>query len=105
MGRPVGSRIRQNMLEIIFFLNKVHGYKLYLMYQTVYGKVAQKSIYYNLRKGVDTGEIDIDSAVREKGDFSWGDVAMKTYYKLGPNAQTKSLKYVSEALKRHKFIE
>ena len=35
------------------------------------------------------GEFEIDKVEREQGEFSWGNVAEKTYYRLGKNAQPR----------------
>jgi DNA-binding PadR family transcriptional regulator len=97
-GRPVGSVIRQKILEILCHVNSMHGYEVYKHYQEIFGRVAMKSIYYNLNKGVDLGEIEIESSREEVGQYSWGDKAMKTYFKLGPKANPKYLKYVRKKL-------
>lgn len=99
-GRPVGSKIRQKIIEILCHVKSMHGYEIYKHYQEIFGKVAMKSIYYNLNKGVDIGEIEIESSKEELGDYSWGDKAMKTYFKNGPNANPKYLKYVERKLKK-----
>lgn len=88
-GRPVFSVIRQNMTEILFYLGKGYGYDIYKYYVEVYPKVTLRSIYYHLRKGVELGEFEVEKIEKEKGEYSWGEMAEKIYYKLGVNAQPK----------------
>lgn len=96
-GRPFRSEIRQRIIEILNYIKKGYGYEIYKIYSRVFPKATMRSIYYHLRKGVDLGEIEVEEKVSEKGDFSWGSEAEKTYYKLGPNAKPKG----NEILKRY----
>jgi hypothetical protein len=59
-----------------------------------------RSIYYHLKKGVDLGELSLNKVEKEKGDYSWGDYAEKTYYSLGKKAQAKGDSKVEEFLKK-----
>ncbi|MBS1266621.1 MAG: hypothetical protein MAG795_00588 [Candidatus Woesearchaeota archaeon] len=86
-GRPVHSKIRQNIIEILFFMGRGHGYKIYKHYVAIFPKVTRRSIYYQLKKGKEMGLFTIDKVEKEKGEFSWGSSATKTYYKLGPQAK------------------
>jgi len=88
-GRPVGSKVRQNIIEILYFLGSAHGYHIYKIYKSVYPQVTLRAIYYHLKKGVETEELTISDIQREKGDFSWGTEAEKTYYALGKRAKPK----------------
>ena len=88
-GRPVKSQIRQNIIEILYFLGKGYGYDIYKVYREVFPKVTMRSIYYHLKKGVEIGEIQIKTVKAEKGDYSWGESAEKTYYSLGERAIPK----------------
>ncbi len=88
-GRPVGSSVRQNILEILAVLGRGHGYQIYKIYRDVYPKVTLRVIYYHLKKGIDLGELEVQNVEREKGDYSWGSEAEKIYYKLGPKAQAQ----------------
>ena len=85
-GRPVGSAVRQNVLEILAVLGRAHGYQIYKVYRDLFPKVTLRVIYYHLKKGKDLGELEIEKVEREKGDYSWGSEAEKIYYKLGPKA-------------------
>ena len=95
-GRPVRSQIRQNIIEILYFFKKLYGYEIYKMYIQLYPKVTMRSIYYNLAKGVQLGEIKIDKIQSEKGEYSWGDEAEKIYYAIGQNAKPQIDKRVKE---------
>ncbi len=86
-GRPVGSAVRQNVLEILNVLGRAHGYQIYKIYRDLFPKVTLRVIYYHLKKGTELGELVIERVEKEKGDYSWGTEAEKIYYKLGPKAQ------------------
>ncbi len=88
-GRPIGSTVRQNIIEIINVLGKSHGYEIYKVYRDLFPKVTLRVIYYHLRKGLDLGELEIEKISMEKGNYSWGGEAEKIYYKLGPKARAK----------------
>jgi len=104
-GRPVFSRIRQNIVELLYFMGRGYGYEVYQAYVDIFPKVTMRSVYYQLRKGVDLGELEIESVKVEKGDYSWGADAEKTYYKLGKNAQPKGEQRIKEYLERKKNPE
>lgn len=86
-GRPVKSEIRQNIVEILFFMKQGYGYEIYKAYIAIFPKVTMRSIYYHLKKGVDLGEFKVDKVEKEKGDYSWGGEAEKIYYALGDKAK------------------
>ncbi|RLE39119.1 hypothetical protein DRJ17_01860 [Candidatus Woesearchaeota archaeon] len=102
-GRPVKSRIRQNIVEILYYLKEGYAYEIYKIYRSIFPKATMRSIYYNLRKGVSLGEFKISRIEREKGDYSWGPEAEKTYYSLGRNASPSMKIDVKEAVE--KYIE
>lgn len=101
-GRPVRSRIRQNVVEILYYLGEGYGYRIAKMYNEIFPPVTQRSIYYHLRKGLLTKEIEMHKIEQEKGDFSWGQAVEKKYYVLGKNAEPKGEKRVKEFLSRWK---
>ena len=95
-GRPTKSEIRQNVVDILYYIKKAYGYELYKVYVAVFPKVTLRSIYYHLKKGVDLGEFQINKIEKEKGNYSWGSEAEKIYYSLGPNAKTTGNDRVKE---------
>lgn len=99
-GRPVTSQIRQNIIEILYFLKKGYGYDIYKVYRNLFPKVTLRSIYYHLKKGTELGELKVNKIIQEKGDFSWGSSCEKIYYSLGPNANPQCLKKVEDFIKR-----
>lgn len=101
-GRPIKSQIRQNIIEILFYLGKGYGYQISKIYNEIFPAVTQRSIYYHLRKGVYTKEIEVNKIKEEKGDFSWGDTVEKIYYELGDFAEPKGDNRVKEFMKKNK---
>ncbi|MDP2749762.1 MAG: hypothetical protein Q8O89_02940 [Nanoarchaeota archaeon] len=95
-GRPVKSQIRTNIVEILFFGKKMYGYDVYKTYVSIFPRVTMRAVYYNLRKGLNLGEFEIESIKMEKGDYSWGGQAEKTYYKLGLISRPAGDKRVQE---------
>ncbi|MEW5896173.1 MAG: hypothetical protein AB1668_00640 [Nanoarchaeota archaeon] len=100
-GRPVKSQIRQNIVEILFYLGESYGYKIAKIYNEVFPKVTQRSIYYHLRKGIQTKEIEVHKIEEEKGDFSWGRLVEKKYYSLGRFALPKGENKVREFIENY----
>lgn len=98
-GRPVRSEIRQNIIEILFYLEKGYGYQIAKLYKEIFPPVSQRLIYYHLRKGVKTKEIERDKIETEKGEFSWGNSVEKVYYTLGSRAEPKGLERVKIVVK------
>lgn len=97
-GRPAGSKIRQNIIEILNHLGKGYGYEISKIYNEVFPKVTQRSIYYHLRKGLQTQEIILHGVQREQGTFSWGDMVEKNYYSLGTAAKPQGHAQLQEFL-------
>ncbi|MBL7054460.1 hypothetical protein ISS05_01750 [Candidatus Woesearchaeota archaeon] len=86
-GRPIKSEIRQNIVEILFFMKNGYGYNIYKAYIAIFPKVTLRSIYYHLKKGVALDEFKVEKIEKEKGDYSWGGEAEKIYYALGDKAK------------------
>lgn len=86
-GRPVKSEIRQNIIEILYYMKSGYGYDIFRAYRVIFPKVTMRSIYYHLRKGLSLEEFKVDRIEKEKGDYSWGAEAEKIYYALGSNAR------------------
>ena len=101
-GRPIKSQIRQNVVEILHYLGEGYGYQVAKMYNEIFPTATQRSIYYNLQKGLLTKEIQVHKIEEEQGEFSWGSVVEKKYYSLGKNAEAKGDKRVKDFLKSWK---
>ncbi len=97
-GRPVGSVVRQNIVEILNIIKSGYGYEIHKIYNEIFSPCTRENIYYNLRKGVALGELEVQEVRQEKGAFSWGSLAEKTYYRLGPKAQPKGDQKIREAV-------
>lgn len=95
-GRPVKSDIRQNIVEMLSELGSAYGYQIHKFYNELFPPCTRENIYYNLRKGVKLGEFELVEVKQERGEYSWGTVVEKKYYKLGPNAQPKGNEKVRE---------
>jgi len=98
-GRPVQSKIRQNIQDVLFITGEMYAYNVYKIYRELFPQCTMRSIYYHLKKGVTLNEFKISSVEKEKGDYSWGSIAEKTYYSLGENAHPS----VNEKIR--KYIE
>lgn len=103
-GRPLRSQIRENIIEILYFLEKGYGYQLCKIYKEIFPLVTQRSIYYHLRKGITTQEIRVNKIKEERGDYSWGSSVEKVYYELGETAQPKGDKRVQNYLKKNNLL-
>ncbi|MGM5485117.1 MAG: hypothetical protein ACQEP1_04570 [Nanobdellota archaeon] len=102
-GRPIGSEIRQRMVEVLYFLKEATGYDIYKVYKGIYPNISLRSIYYHLKKGLSTGEFIKNKVRNEKGEFSWGNEVEKVYYSLGREAKPKMDKRVKEYLETHNY--
>ena len=70
-GRPIGSDIRQRIIEILYFMKEGYGYDIYKIYSKIFPQVTMRSIYYHLNKGVNLEEIGVGTHVLEdEGDTS-----------------------------------
>ena len=101
-GRPTQSKIRQNIIEILYYLEQGYGYQIAKIYNEIFPEVTQRSIYYHLRKGVKINEINIIKIEQEEGDFSWGKMVEKIYYSLGEEASPKGDKRIKDFLNKFK---
>ncbi len=101
-GRPTKSVIRQNVIEILSYLPQGYGYEISKIYNEIFPKVTQRSIYYHLRKGVQTQEIAVHKIEEEKGNFSWGSTVEKIYYTLGKSAEPKGNSQLKDFLQTWK---
>lgn len=97
-GRPAKSEIRQNIVEILFFIKRGYGYNIYKIYREIFAPVTMRSIYYHLKKGLQLEEFKVDKIEKVKGDYSWGPEAEKIYYALGEKAKPTGNERVKEYL-------
>ena len=89
MARPFGSRIRDNLIELLFVIGEGYGYELHKLYIDIFTPCTREVIYYNLRKGLKTGEFVVAHVTTESGSFSWGPTVRKIRYGLGGSAAPK----------------
>jgi len=104
-GRPVKSAIRQNIIELLFFLKEGYGYDIYRHYKEIFPSVSMRVIYYHLKKGTDLGEFRVNKIAKENGNFSWGSMAEKIYYSLGKEAQPVGNNRVKELIDRKNSLK
>ncbi|MFH2028048.1 MAG: hypothetical protein ABIJ08_02840 [Nanoarchaeota archaeon] len=86
-GRPIKSEIRQNIIEILYFMKEGYGYDIFKVYKNIFPSVTMRVIYYHLKKGQQLGEFKLNGIKKEEGDYSWGKSVEKIYYALGENAK------------------
>ena len=99
-GRPTRSVIRDNIVELLYFLKKAYGYEIHKWYNKLFPKCTIRVIYYHLKKGTSLKEFRIEKVALEKGDYSWGQMAEKIYYSLDENARPKADEHLREALEK-----
>ncbi len=85
-GRPVGSIIRNRIAAILERAGTGYGYEIFKLYKDLFGKIHIRTIYYNLKKGIEKEEIILIKVENEVGKYSWGNEVQKIYYSLGPYA-------------------
>jgi hypothetical protein len=83
-GRPLKTDIRERIGLILSQVNFAYGYELFKIYKNVFGEIGLRNLYYNLKKGLQTGEFIIAHIEREPGSFTWGAEAQHIYYGAGP---------------------
>jgi hypothetical protein len=99
-GRPIKSQIRQNIIELLYFLKEGYGYAIYKHYRELFPPVTMRVIYYHLKKGKELGEFKVNRIAKEEGSFSWGPNAEKIYYGLGDEARPCGLDVVKHHVDR-----
>ena len=102
-GRPVSSAIRQNIVEMLYFMARGYGYDIYKAYIDLFPRATMRSIYYNLNKGLALAEFEIEKVEKEKGNYSWGETAEKIYYRLGKNARPAGLDKVKDYMRKRRL--
>ncbi|GEM_PF-580154 len=106
-GRPVKSIIRQNIINILFVIREAYGYEIYKIYRILFPSATMRAIYYNLDKGIELEEFSVSKSESISGNYSWGKVVERTYYRLGknasPDADEKLIKKINDVIKRIKL--
>jgi DNA-binding PadR family transcriptional regulator len=88
-GRVVGSLIRDNVVELLYFMEKSHAYEIAKTYKKVFGPISIRSVYYNLKKGQELGIFEVKEIQKVEGNFSWGSTAQRICYGLTDKAEPK----------------
>ena len=101
-GRPIGSVIRQRIVDILHFMGSAYGYEIHKAYKDLFPNVTLRVIYYHLRKGVSIGEFKVDVVKKVEGNYSWGSHAEKIYYSLGEKANPAADEKVKEYFDRRR---
>lgn len=86
-GRPIGSSIRQKMIEILYFMGEAYGYQIFKAYKDLFEPITLRVIYYHLKKGKALEEFEVAGVKKISGEYSWGPEAERIFYKLGKNAK------------------
>ncbi len=101
-GRKVGSPIRNNLVELLFYHGEGYGYDLYKKYIRIFGKVTLRSIYYHLSKGAELGVFVAKGTEKVQGDYSWGEHVNRAIFSLGKDSRPLGLPEVKIALEKLK---
>lgn len=105
-GRPPGSPVRQNMIELLAQFGELHGYDAYRHYAKIFPTVSMRAVYYCLRKGAKNGYFKVARTEKKAGTYSWGPEAQRVYYALGelakPAGDLRVKRYYDEQLRRKK---
>ncbi len=88
-GRPLGSNVRQNIIEILAARGPLYGYEIYKIYIDIFPKITLRSIYYHMKKGVALKEFVVHEIKHVEGDYSWGSRSENIVYTLGPLAEPR----------------
>ncbi len=99
-GRPTKSVIRQNIIEILYYMGEGYGYQIYKAYKELLSAVTLRVIYSHLAKGKSLGEFEVAGVKKTVGDYSWGPEAERIFYKLGPQAKPHMLPEVKAFFER-----
>ncbi len=89
-GRPAKSLIRERMQQVVDALGVSYGYEIYKVYEAAFSPIELRAVYYHLNSGVARGEFELVGVKLERGAYTWGDVSMRRYYILGPEAQERA---------------
>ncbi len=92
-GRPSYSLVRERLKEILFVTGMMTAYDAHKHYIKIFAATSQRNIYYQLRKGFEKGDFEME-VIEEEGDYSWGTRAKKVYYSLAKGATVQTKKEV-----------
>jgi len=81
-GRPLGSSVRQNIVEILAVHGPLYGYEIYKIYMDIFPKITLRSVYYHMKKGVAIKEFHVREISRKEGNYSWGTRTENIIYEL-----------------------
>ena len=95
-GRPLGSGVRQNIIDILQHMGKGYGYEIHKAYKEIFTPVTLRTIYYHLKKGVAIDIFKVEKVEKTSGEYSWGTTAEKTYYALTAKAKPRQRKEVED---------
>ncbi len=99
--RKPGSIVRERIKKILAIAEKAYGYEIYKIYNRVYGDVLMRTIYYNLKKGVEERDFELIGILNVPGDFTWGFETNRIYYKNRENVALNldEETYIKKAIK------
>jgi len=100
-GRPIGSEVRQNIVDILHAIKHLHGYEIYKLYIELFPQVTMRLIYYHLKKGLSIEEFKILRVDKKKGNFSWGSETQHIIYQLGSAAKPRDNPRIKEYVDKH----
>jgi hypothetical protein len=98
-GRPVKSVVRDRLCEILSVKSPLTAYDAHKLYCSLFAKTSQRNVYYQLSRGVAL-DVFLQEVVQETGDFSWGSVSRKIYYRLSPSQKIVVSDHVYRSLSR-----
>ncbi len=100
-GRPAGSPVRHNIIELLSQFGELHGYDICKHYLKLFPKVTKRAVYYSLQKGAKKGFFKVARVEKHASAYSWGPEAQRVYYALGemakPAGDMKVRKYFEDA--------
>ena len=98
-GRPLKSLVREHLKEILFLGGAMTAYEAHKHYIRLFAATTQRNVYYQLEKGVLLNYFEVDQIKDEEGNYSWGGLARKTYYRLAKNIKPNFSKDVYKYFK------
>ena len=63
MGRPARSIVRERLAEMLFVAGKLTAYDAHKHYIQLFSSATQRNVYYQLRRGVEMGVVDVATIV------------------------------------------